>query len=264
MIASLVAAACAMSLLLQVEGQVPKDSGLKTSCIYSDTSRILAIKQFSDSDEPSDAGYVTVYEFIGEGKALRKLYEMKLATSKRSWVNDISPDGRFFVTRDETYAMGSGPFSLVIYDLARKEYTAYSCKDFMTNKVYRSLNKHAIFSGLAWYGPQSAFSRDSTRFYPTEYTYYKESGAERKLPFVEVNLLSRTAKVVPKPSIDPDDISRDEGVDGWICSDEKVKTEHTLLPKRFTRVRNGLIDREYELSIKTMDYVPVQENQPAL
>ncbi|MGV3609078.1 MAG: hypothetical protein ACO1RA_21915 [Planctomycetaceae bacterium] len=261
MISTFAAAVCAMSLMLQVERKVPEAPSPKLSCIYSDTSRIIAIKQFSDSEQ-SDAGYVTVFEFLGEGKSLRKLYEMKLATSKHSWVNNISPDGRFFITRDETSAMGTGPFSLVIYDLARREYTAYSIKDFMTNDVIKTLNKHTIFPGLNWYGPRSAFSRDSTKYYPTEYTYYKDSGAEQQIPLVEVNLLSRTAKVIPKPSIDPDDISRDEGMDGWICSDENVKTEHTLLPQSFTRVRNGLIDRKYELTKRRSEYVPVQENLP--
>lgn len=261
MISTFAAATCVMSLMLQVESKVPEAPSPKLSCIYSDTSRIIAIKQFSDS-EPSDTGYVTVFDFLGEGKSLRKLYEMKLATSKRSLVNDISADGRFFVSMDETSAVGTGPFSLVIYDLARREYTAYSCKDFMTEKEFQSLDKHAIYPGMNWRGPRPAFSCDLTKYYPTEYTYYAEFGATINIPLVEVNLLSRTVEVVPKPSIDLDDISRDDGMDGWICSDENVKTEHTLLPQSFTRVRNGLIDRKYELTKRRSEYVPVQENLP--
>jgi hypothetical protein len=67
-------------------------------------------------------------------------------------IEEISSDGRFLVTLDEWTSSGTGPLTVVIYDLARKEHTAYAGKEFLSEEVRKSLSHQGFIKGFKWFG----------------------------------------------------------------------------------------------------------------
>ncbi|MEQ8788183.1 MAG: hypothetical protein RIC55_17880 [Pirellulaceae bacterium] len=198
---------------------------------------------------------MTLFEYLGEGNPLRKLYETRLLNKELPRIAMISRDGRFFVTIDEFGSYGISPVTIVVYDLARREHTAYAGKDFLDSKVIESLPSHGSW-GFKWYGKDMVFNRDSTQFYPTRPEHCEEEG----VPFVVVDLPTRTVRVQPVSSVDTESIvARVDQEWGWKPSRETVHTMTTVLPRQMTWSSPGLPDRVLELSRDETAYLPRQK-----
>ena len=233
-------------------------------CVTDESGRFLALERDGNSPDltgritgPERHGYVTVFEYLGEGKSLRKLYERELLTKRIPLGRALSSDGRFFLTIDDFQSSGISPFTVVIYDLARQEHTAYAGKDFLSKELIKSLSHQGFVRGFKWRGKDGLFNLNNTKFYPTLPSNCEDEG----VPFVVIDLPTRTVRVEPAPAKDPQDIV--ERVDqkwGWLESRETVTTDKTILPVRVTRSSPDSPNQVFELAPDMTEYVPVMEN----
>jgi hypothetical protein len=144
-IPSFIAWAFALTLLAQPIGDPPGFNHPEFICYTEESGRFLALLRHGNSPDltgnitgPERNGHLIVFEYLGKDKPLRKLYEATLIT-KGVVSGELSRDGRFFVTLDDMQSSGIRPHTVVIYDLARKERTAYAGKDFMNEELIKSL-----------------------------------------------------------------------------------------------------------------------------
>jgi hypothetical protein len=273
MIQAITVAACAALLLLPPDppGYNHPDFGWTTDS----SERFVVLERYGNTPDitgyicgPERKGYVTVLEYLGEGKPLRKLYEVELLNEYSPLLDMLSHDGRFYLTFGDSRIAGTGhgpSKAVVIYDLARKEHTAYAGKDFLGEKRIESLLPHMFAPGFKWFGKDFLFNQDATRFYPT-----LPSNCEREeVPFVVIDLPTRTVRVEPISNEDPQDIVPDGNSQwGWLESKETVKTDKTILPLRLRRTKwlsqPGTPDPDvpvqvYELAPDKTQYVPVKD-----
>jgi hypothetical protein len=177
-----------------IEGCAQKDPQFVV--VTNNSARFVAVLALGDRE--SRNAHLTVFESQGDNKSLRKLYEAKLLNKWQPLIFCLSPDGRFFVTLNEWEGTGISPNSLVIYDLARAEHTAYSGKDFLTEQQIASLSKWGMPRGFIWHGSDCDFTLDSSKFIPTRL----RNCMRRKLPYIVVDLATRTVEVEPKEQVD--------------------------------------------------------------
>jgi len=261
MIQAFIAAACTTALLVQVDP--PRKDHPEITCRTDSSGRFLALERDGNGPDragriigPKRRGYVSVFEYLGEGKSLRKLYEAELLNHGVPLICSLSRDGRFFVTLDEFNAAGTSPFTVVIYDLARKEHTTYAGKDFLSEKLIKSLGHQGFVPGFKWHGKDMDFNQDSTRFYPTR----PENCKKEEVPFVVIDLPTRTVRVEPIPATPLTDLVPDVQQEwGWRESRETVATKTTILPVRITRSRPGHPDRVLELAPNKTEYIARQD-----
>lgn len=247
-------------------------------CFTDNSERFLGlIRRGNGADRTA---YFTAFESLRGGKCYRKLHETPLLNKEEPYFHELSRDGRFLVTLDEWEVFGTGPNTLVIYDLVRKESSAYSCKDFITGKAqdflgnkvdYDSIekdmktidaiHKHQRIPGLHWRGPDHIFNRQSTRFYPSLPEYcIKMSDRIAPIPFVVVNLLTRKVTIEPVETAvveDADPVVQKEGE--WIALEETVETSTTALPATLRWSSESKPDKLYRLSPDKEEYVRSKE-----
>jgi hypothetical protein len=206
---------------------------------------------------------VTIWECLGDELTLRKLYETRLLNAKAPLVRALSRDGRFFVTLDDFASSGISPETLVIYDLARKEHTSYAGKDFLNEEAIRRLPQHALVAGFKWHGKDYEFNQDSTKFYPTRPENCEE---EQGVPFLEIDLRTRSIRARPTSSVDPKTLVQDPGQEwSWNPSTETSATDLTVLPLRITWSGPNRADRVYDLAPGGLEYkchVARQDQEP--
>jgi hypothetical protein len=146
----------------------------------------------------------------------------------------------------------------VIYDLARKEHTAYSLKDFMTEKTIESLPPHGYINGIKWHvSGQPYFNKAATKFVFASPALCEEEN----VPFTIIYLPTRSVAIVPEEEYDHEDLKLDPAQKwGWRFSEETIKTEKTELPKTITWECSGLPSRVLELAPNQSDYLPLKKD----
>ncbi len=260
-------------LSLVVRGSVANAGDREFYIDHDESSRFVMIERLGNAPDidgnitgAERCAYVTVFEYLGEDLPLRKLYETELLTTSWPAAYCLSPDGRFLVTYEWFHHAGISPHSLVVYDLARKELTAYAGKDFLDEETIKGLRSNVggtDGSSFYWTDNDVVFNQSSTKFYPT-----LPSNCKEEFPFVVVDLPTRKATVEPLPSEDPKDLVHRAGAKwGWKPSSETVATENTILPVSLTRKRvapRGVHtpERVYRLSDDHTEYVPDKMDLP--
>ena len=249
MLNTLTATICALAFLGQVEAPQRAE---REFWIQTDSSgRFLALQRKGNKTDRT--AYVTVLEYLGEGRSLRKLYETKLLNKERPIGTTLSRDGRFYLTFDKFVVSETSPGAVVIYDLARNEHTAYGGKDFLSEEVINTLIPHGFIPGPKWRGKDNVFNQDSTKYYPT----LPENCKEERVPFLVIDLPSRTISIQPHSAFNPKDIVVMEAQQwGWIESAEIVPTNTTMLPARMTWSCAGYANRVLDLSPDKTEYLP--------
>ena len=217
-------------LTLLTTSQVPEPSENQFVRTTDDTGRFIVIERPGDADQRAPT--VLVYEYLPQGRQLKKLYSATLVNKKMPLTRAISSDGRYFVTLDEPTGSGTGPASLVIYDLARREHSAYSGSDFLSEEIRRNLRSRKVWGGFKWYGNDFRFDDKSTEFYPT----LPENCREEEVPFVVVDLRMRLPRVTSPDEFDSRSIVKEVRRQFWWSLSRETVTDHgTMLPARITR-----------------------------
>lgn len=211
------------------------------------TGRYVAILR-NDGDRNSEMR-LTVFEHVSEAKVVRRLHDTKLANKNVPGVRMLSCDGRFLVTIDEfgdrgtTPPLGTSSNGIVIYDLVRKEHTTHAPADFLSKESKSVLEDK-------WYYHNMVFDRTSSRFFPT----LPENCKKRGLPFIVVDLPSRTVSIQPFESLDLKDIAdRKQATVTWSIADVEP-TAKGLLPKTMTQIVSGKPGATFKMSADSSEY----------
>ncbi|MEQ8788178.1 MAG: hypothetical protein RIC55_17855 [Pirellulaceae bacterium] len=223
-------------------------------CPMDASGRFLALERLGDGE--SRNAHVTVFEYLSgaEPQRLRKLYEAELLNKRLALVRKISQDGRFLVTLDDFTSSGTSPVTLVIYDLARKEHTAYAGKDFLDEDTIKALPHQGFLPGFKWWAKDADCDRDSTRFFPTR----PERCEKERVPFIVVDLPTRMVRVMPTSSVEPNDIVSDPPPEWWWKpAPETTRNGGTALPSRLIQHREGAPSQVFQLRPSRMEYVVV-------
>lgn len=139
-------------------------------------------------DEADQRPRVTVFEVMEDGERLRALHSVTLLNPVSPGSAELSSDGRFLITMDDFAYEGDGPHALVIYDLVRREHSAYAADQFLP----KNFNKHvAHLPGYCWRSWDGAFNASSTKYYPT----IPEVAAREKYPNVVIDLPTRIPSI---------------------------------------------------------------------
>ncbi len=210
--------------------------------------------------------YLTVFEVLAPDRRLRQLHQTKLLNgcSPRSFA--LCGSGRFFLTMDEWKDPRISKYPLVIYDLVRREHTAYRLKEF--------LPEANSIESAHWYS--SAYHSD--RFNPDTMEFYinatnKEKPPQRELPFIVVDLPTRTVRLEPSKKNGRIPFVKPKFVTGWHHSNgnddeltEKVDKPPKMLPKllKCSIWEDNKVEikaNTYRLNLETEEYhvVPNEE-----
>jgi hypothetical protein len=237
-------AVCCLVLLQQLPASEPE-----FLCTSDVNSRFVAVERVGDGVKRHAS--VVVLEFIPEQGILKQLYEVDLVNKRMPFTRSLSTDGRFLVTTDEFSALGTGPATVVIYDLARREHSAYSGCDFLEKRIIDKLDSSDEFPGFKWTANNCAFNKDATEFFPT----LPKNCEGRGLPCVVVNLPSRTIRVVK-----PEDLPSKEivyspyAVLHWLPSQTKHTVGDRALPTHVTRRAPNSPDQLFEIVPGKIEY----------
>ena len=177
---------------------------------WSTNGEQLALRRkVDDSPSSNEVLDITVFELVDDGTRLRRLHTTLLLPGSEPLAVDVSPCGRFIVTMDEWSGAGNTAKALVIYDAFRKESTSFRLEQFLDKSIIERLPPHGFIKGVKWrewgqyFTTYDQFSITEMKFYPSSaakvesYMTEPKSDSSKQIPFVEVDLIERTAKVVP-------------------------------------------------------------------
>jgi len=177
---------------------------------WSSSGEQLALwRKTDDSPESCEVLDVTVFELVDDGTRLRRLNTTTLLSGSKPLEVHVSPCGRFIVTMDEWTGAGITDKALVVYDAVRKEATSFRLEQFLDDAIIERLPRHGFLAGVKWrdWGQRSTsfdqFSITDMRFYPSSaqkvesYIAKPKSDSSKQIPFVEIDLIERAAKIVP-------------------------------------------------------------------
>jgi hypothetical protein len=177
---------------------------------WSTNGQQLALRRkVDDSPSSSEVLDITVFELVEDGTRLRRLHTTTLLPGSEPLAVNVSPCGRFIVTMDEWSGAGNTDRALVIYDAFRKESTSLRLEQFLDKSMIERLPPHGFVKGVKWrdwgryFTTFDHFSIMEMKFYPSSiakvesYLTEPKSDSSKQIPFVEVDLIERTAKVVP-------------------------------------------------------------------
>jgi hypothetical protein len=181
---------------------------------WSTNGEQLALRRkVDDSPSSSEVLDITVFELVDDETRLRRLHTTTLLPGSQPLAVDVSPCGRFIVTMDEWSGAGNTDKALVIYDAFRKESTSLRLEQFLDKSIIERLPPHGFIKGVKWREPGRNFTTFD-HFSITEMKFYPSSGAKvepfmtepksdnsKQIPFIEVDLIERTAKVVPAKAV---------------------------------------------------------------
>lgn len=257
----------ALPLAVMLLGQAGNELWREISLATDATMRFVVIERepngpdrFGNIAGTERLGHVLVYEYISLAGRLRLLYERDLVSSRFPLVTKLSSDGRFYITMDDASETGIGPQSLVVYDLARNEHSTYAATDFLPADIVSTLPRGAFTAGFQWNGGWGEFNRSASQFFPNT-----PEDARNGLPFVVVDLPSRTARLEAKPMMHYKDVLPYTEQDWyWSPSKETVDTGNTVLPASLWRIitnhpqgDDGQLKQVFRLSANRQEYVLV-------
>lgn len=231
------------------------------------TGRFLVIlRKGNEKDRNAEA---RVFEEIGDGLRFRKLHHAVLQNPYASLSNAISTDGRFLVTMDDFESHGGGPHALVIYDLVRHEHTVISGEKLLPQEVRLKLNGDKLFhKDVIWTRYYGVFNKSSTVFIPNDAKMCNEFG----LPYIVVDLVTRTARIEKTPLADSEDVVQNKfvrlkngrffDVNSWTASEECIVIEKSKWPKMMLRTwPSDRASQVYEFDPASEDYVRTTDDK---
>ena len=211
---------------------------------------------------------LTVFEVLTPDHRLRQLHQTKLLNGCSPKAFALCGSGRFFITMNESKDARMSKYPLVIYDLVRREHTAYRLKEFLPESEVNSVES------AHWYS--SAYHSD--RFNPDTLEFYindtnKEKPPRHERPFIVVDLPTRTVRLEPPKKEGRNPFVQPKFVTGWHHSDgnddelsKKVNTPPKMLPKllRSSIWEDNKVEVKaytYRLNIETEEYdlIPNEE-----
>ena len=202
---------------------------------------------------------LSVFEFLHREQNLRLLHQIPLLNREQPDIILLVGCGRFCITMDEGWTSGISPLTLVIYDLVRREHSAYSLEDILPANARKSLQIDALREGVQWnrfLSEEQSFNSAKMEFYPTTPDNFPASETE-SIPFFVVDLLTRRVRLEPSPKefifeVPKENESMDFAQSGdWSNPDESLKDgESSLdtLPKflRFKKLPTTYDDEKDE------------------
>ena len=251
-----------IAFLIPADAVAQVDPGVFNAVNFS--GRLIKITRLGNNRGMNDE--ISILELVEPDKRIRVLHQLTTICPYYLSGSAHSSCGRFVITMGERLGTGISERELVIYDLVRKEHTAYGIQDFLPSETIASLEPSGIRAGasLRW---QSfpGFDPDRMEFYPSCTSECRQS----KLPFVVIDLLSRKVRVEPVPSREIPPM----GGQGcffqqaqWICSagDRPLPAANAPLKlPPYLRVEFGPKDkrerRVFRLDDKSGDYLSVAE-----
>lgn len=231
---------------------------------WSSSGEQLALwRKTDDSPASCEVLDITVFELVDERTRLRRLHTTTLLTGSKPLAVHVSPCGRFIVTMDEWTGAGITDKALVIYDGFRKESTSFRLEQFLDDAIIGRLPRHGFLRGVRWHdwGQRftsfDQFSITDMRFYPSSaekvesYSTKPKSDSTKAIPFVEIDLIERVAKVVPAKKTVPGDLEREIAPNSkyhWTAVKNSSVTASLNLPSRL----EGSAEKE---SVRRMVYI---------
>ena len=189
---------------------------------WSSCGEQLALwRKIDDSPESCEVLDITVFELVDDGTSLRRLHATTLLPGSKPLAVHVSPCGRFIVTMDEWTGAGNTDKALVVYDSFRKESTSFRLEQFLSNPIIEKLPRHGFLKGVKWHdwGQRvtsfDQFSITGMKFYPTfsekmeAFNAKSKSDSSKAIPFIEIDLIKRAAKIVPAINTVPINLERE-------------------------------------------------------
>ncbi len=249
---------------------------------WSTNGEQLALRRkVDDSPSSSEVLDITVFELVDDGTRLRRLHTTTLLSGSEPLTVDVSPCGRFIVTMDEWSGAGNTDKALVIYDAFRKESTSLRLEQFLDKSIIERLPPHGFIKGVKWrewgryFTTFDHFSITEMKFYPSSvakvesYMTEPKSDSSMQIPFVEVDLIERTAKVVPAkafPAREPILVLNRKVPPQSMCrwsavKDSSVSSSFNLPSRLEGRVKNETnVRMVFILESETGDYRLIKNN----
>lgn len=156
--------------------------------------RFLAIHRFGNNKGRNEE--ITILEMVEPDQRIRVLHKLVTICPFGLHLVSYSNCGRFVITIGERLGTGMSERELVIYDLVRKEQSAFGIQDILPEATIASLERSDMRQGhgLRW-SHFSSFDSAKMEFYPSRPQDCRKSN----LPFVVVDLLSQQVRVEPVP-----------------------------------------------------------------
>lgn len=225
--------------------------------------RFLAIHRFGNNKGRNDE--ITILELVEPDKRIRVLHQLVTKCPFGLHLVHHSNCGRFVITNGERLGTGMSERELVIYDLVRKEQSAYGIQDFLPEATIASLERSDMRQGrgLRW-SDISSFDPVKMEFYPSRPQDCRKSN----LPFVVMDLLSRQVSVKPVPEGDfarwwPDCFFEDQHLRCSAGDQPIPSADAPLILPPYLRVEFGPQDnrerRVFRLDNESGDYLAVPE-----
>ncbi len=212
--------------------------------------------------------YLTVFEVLAPDRRLRRLHQTKLLNGCSPQSFTLCGSGRFFLTMNEWKDARISKYPLVIYDLVRREHTAYRLKEFLPDSDFNSIE------GVNWFSSpyhSHRFNPDTMEFYINEIN--KERPPSHIRPFIVVDLPTRTVRVEPPRTNAPNPYDVPRLSKAWSVSmgiddghSDKAEPHPMMLPRL---LRYGIWEDNkteikaytYRLNSETEEYRPVPNDE---
>lgn len=149
----------------------------------------------ADGNNRDRTAYLTVFEVLAPDRRLRRLHQTKLLNGCSPLGFSLCGTGRFFVTMDEWKDARITKNALVVYDLVRREHTAYRLNEIRSEKEHNAL----LTSRWHYFQPHAKnFNPETLEFYLNASIDYAEVYSDIH-DLVVVDLPTRTVRIEPRP-----------------------------------------------------------------
>lgn len=226
----------------------------------------------TDGNNRDRKAQLTVFEVLAPDRRLRRLHQATLLNgcSPRSFC--LCGAGRFFITMEELKDARITKYALVVYDLVRREHTAYRLNEIFSEKEYNALLPTGFITGVIWHSFQphgKNFNPETLEFYLNASSDYAETYSDIH-HLVVVDLPTRTVRVEPGPIFGE---KLPTSGNGWSVStqiddegQDKVDMSLMMLPKllRYGIWKDNEVETNafvYRLNLDNQEYhlVPKEE-----
>lgn len=144
---------------------------------------------------------LTVFEVLALDRRLRRLHQTKLLNGCTPRSFCLCGTGRFFVTMEEMKDARITKNALVVYDLVRREHTAYRLNEIFSEEKFNALAPTGFITGVQWHYFQphgENFNPKTLEFYLNASNDYAEVYSDIQ-HLVVVDLPTRTVRIEPGP-----------------------------------------------------------------
>jgi hypothetical protein len=214
------------------------------------------------------SAYLTVFEVLKPDHRLRRLHQTKLLNGCSPKSFALCGSGRFFLTMNEWKDPRISKYALVIYDLVRREHTAYRLKEFLPESEANATETVHWHWGRYY---SDRFNPDTMEFYINDTN--KEDSPRHECPFIVVDLPTRKVRLESPRKENQNPFIQSRLATGWNHSDgnddelsEKVDGPPKMVPKllRYGIWEDSKVEVKaytYRLNLETDEYhlVPNEE-----